>query len=84
MPLGRDRPLMTGCSLPLAMRKTALNFSSLAGSLSPFAALALPYIDARVSMSATGRPVIAAVFAGVNFGRMSRSTVSKPSVCRAR
>ena len=35
MPLGRDRLLMTGCGLPLAIRKTALNFSSLAGSLSP-------------------------------------------------
>ena len=40
MPLGRDRSLMTTCSLPLAMRKTPLNFSSLAGSLSP---LANPY-----------------------------------------
>ena len=44
------------------------------------AAFALPYIDASFSISATGRPVISAVFAGVNFGRMSRSTRSKPIV----
>ena len=36
------------------------------------AALALPYIAASFSMSATGRPVISATLAGGNFGRMSR------------
>src|SRR3981189_21185 len=48
------------------------------------AALALPYIEASFSMSATARPVISAVLAGVNLGRISRSTLSKPSVYLAR
>ena len=47
------------------------------------AALALPYIAASFSMSATASPVISAVRAGVNFGRISRSTLSKPMVCLA-
>jgi hypothetical protein len=47
------------------------------------AARALPYIAASFSMSATARPVISATRAGSNFGRISRSTLSKPSVCFA-
>ncbi len=47
------------------------------------AALALPYIAANFSMSATESPVISAVRSGVNLGSTSRSTLSKPSVCLA-
>jgi hypothetical protein len=45
--------------------------------------LALPYSAASFSMSAVASPVISATRSGVNFGRISRSTLSKPSVCRA-
>jgi hypothetical protein len=47
------------------------------------AAFAWPYIAASFSISGTESPVISAVRAGVNLGRISRSTLSKPSVCWA-